>query len=49
MSEFLPFQVSDGYATFLDLLDTPFDYTGNAGKIVLVLITEDGVEFVLVG
>ena len=31
---------------FIDLRDTPTDYTGAAGKIVAVNSTEDGVEFV---
>jgi hypothetical protein len=48
MPKIQPFQVIDGYASFLDLLDTPFDYTGHAGKKVLITITEDGIEFTLV-
>jgi hypothetical protein len=31
--------------TLLDLTDTPSDYTGQAGKILVVNSTEDGVEF----
>lgn len=34
-----------GSSTFLDLTDTPADYTGQAGKIVLVNGTEDALEF----
>lgn len=31
---------------FLDLLDTPIDYTGSAGYHVVVNQTEDGLEFI---
>jgi hypothetical protein len=48
MPKIKPFQVIDGYASFLDLLDTPISYTGNAGKTVLITVTEDGIEFTLV-
>jgi len=34
-----------GAGTFLALSDTPSDYTGNAGKVVKVNATEDGLEF----
>ena len=37
----------DGSAVnFLDLLDTPSDYSGQTGKIVAVNATEDAVEFI---
>jgi len=31
---------------FLDLFDTPSDFTGHAGKALVVNGTEDGIEFV---
>lgn len=34
-----------GSQTFIGLLDTPSDYTGNAGYVVAVNSSEDGVEF----
>jgi len=34
-----------GASTFLELNDTPSDYTGNAGKVVRVNASEDGLEF----
>ncbi len=38
-----------GAITFLELLDTPADYAGQAGKSVVVNGTEDGLEFLTVG
>jgi len=35
--------------TFIQLTDTPADYTGQAGKVPAVKATEDGLEFVEVG
>jgi len=35
-----------GSATFLDLTDTPADYTGQAGKVVAVNVGEDALEFI---
>jgi len=37
---------SGGSSTFTGLSDTPADYTGQAGNVVAVKSTEDGVEFV---
>ena len=34
-----------GVSTFLDLTDTPADYSGQGGKVVKVKDTEDGLEF----
>jgi len=36
----------DGVGTFLGLGDTPNSYTGQAGKILSIKSTEDGVEFI---
>lgn len=36
---------SGGASTFLDLTDTPSSYSGQAGKIVKVNSSEDGLEF----
>jgi len=33
-------------STFLSLIDSPNDYSGNSGKVVAVKSTEDGLEFV---
>ena len=35
----------DGVSEFTDLTDTPDDYTGSAGKMVVVKDTEDGLEY----
>lgn len=35
--------------TFLQLTDTPDDYTGESGKVVAVKATEDGLEFIAGG
>jgi len=37
---------SSGASTFVDLTDTPNSYSGQAGKIVSVKSTEDGLEFI---
>jgi len=37
---------SGGSTTFTGLIDTPTSYTGQAGNVVAVKATEDGVEFV---
>lgn len=37
--------VEDGISTFIDLTDTPANYTGQATKSVIVNATEDGLEF----
>jgi len=36
----------DYLGSFVNLPDTPADYTGHGGKIVAVNSTEDGVEFI---
>lgn len=37
---------ASGGVEFVDLLDVPTDYTGEAGKLVAVNATEDGLEFI---
>jgi hypothetical protein len=37
---------STGSSTFLDLTDTPSDYTGQAGKVAAVNTAEDALEFI---
>jgi len=39
-----PLQINDGYSKFTDLLDTPSDYIGAAGKIVVVNGPENGFD-----
>ena len=39
----------DGVAEFTQLADTPASYTGQAGKVVAVKGTEDGLEFIAAG
>jgi hypothetical protein len=41
--------ISGGVGTFIDLTDTPADYTSSAGYVVAVNSAEDGVEFVAPG
>lgn len=40
---------SDGYTTFLDLLDTPTSYSGNALRFLAVNSTETGIVFASTG
>lgn len=42
--DYVDSQIS-GHDTFLELTDTPDSYSGQAGKVVLVNGTEDGLEF----
>jgi hypothetical protein len=37
--------VQSGASTFIELSDTPIDYTGDAGKFLVVNPTEDGIIF----
>ena len=36
---------SEGVVSFIDLTDTPSEYSGNTGKAAIVNSTEDGIEF----
>lgn len=46
MFGYRPLLKGGGSTTFKDLTDTPTDYTGQAGKMLVVNTAEDGLDFI---